>query len=131
MKIITKENSIKKSRILLLVAINTVVIATVFGSLCYAQNPIIQTKYTADPAPMVYHDTVFLYTSHDEDDAFGFKMLNWMLYTSTDMVNWTDRGIVAGVKEPYRTFTWADGHSAWAPQCVSRKGKFYLYCPTI
>lgn len=23
-----------------------------------AQNPIIQTKFTADPAPMVYHDTV-------------------------------------------------------------------------
>ena len=34
-----------------------------------AQNPIIQTKYTADPAPMVYNDTVFLYTTHDEDDA--------------------------------------------------------------
>lgn len=38
------------------------------------QRPIIQTKYTADPAPMVYNDTVFLYTSHDEDDAMGFKM---------------------------------------------------------
>jgi len=35
-----------------------------------AQNPIIQTKFTADPAPMVYHDTVFLYADHDEDDAF-------------------------------------------------------------
>ncbi len=96
-----------------------------------AQNPIIQTKYTADPAPMVYNDTVFLYTSHDEDDAFGFKMFNWMLYTSTDMVNWTERGIIGGVKEPYRTFAWADGHSAWAPQCIARNGKFYLYCPTI
>ena len=29
------------------------------------QRPIISTKYTADPAPMVYNDTVFLYTSHD------------------------------------------------------------------
>jgi arabinoxylan arabinofuranohydrolase len=96
-----------------------------------AQNPIIQTKYTADPAPMVYNDTVFLYTSHDEDSAFGFEMFNWMLYTTTDMVNWTDHGIIAGVKEPYRTFTWVDGHSAWAPQCISRSGKFYLYCPTI
>lgn len=54
-----------------------------------AENPIIQTKFTADPAPLVYHDTVFLYTGHDEDDAFGFKMQNWLLYTSTDMVNWT------------------------------------------
>ncbi|MBN1769111.1 MAG: family 43 glycosylhydrolase [Prolixibacteraceae bacterium] len=96
-----------------------------------AQNPIIQTKHTADPAPLVYNDTVYLYTGHDEDDAFGFKMENWLLYTSTDMVNWTDRGIIAGVKEPNKTFVWADGHSAWAAQCIARNGKFYLYCPTI
>ena len=44
-----------------------------------AQNPIIQTKYTADPAPMVYNDTVFLYTTHDEDDAEGFKMLVFLI----------------------------------------------------
>ena len=50
------------------------------------QQNIIQTKYTADPSPMVHNDTVFLYTSHDEDDATGFKMLNWLLFTSTDMV---------------------------------------------
>lgn len=29
--------------------------------LATAQNPIIQTKYTADPAPMVHNDTLFLY----------------------------------------------------------------------
>ncbi len=110
-------------------ALITAAIASVNKS--YAQNPIIQTKFTADPAPMVYNDTVFLYTSHDEDNATGFKMFNWLLYTTTDMVNWTDRGIIAGVKEPYRTFKWADGHSAWAPQCIARNGKFYLYCPTI
>ena len=125
------KNSIKKNPISRFVASLTVALATAVSTTCYAENPIIQTKYTADPAPMVYRDTVFLYTSHDEDDAFGFKMLNWMLYTSTDMVNWTDHGIIAGVKEPNRTFTWADGHSAWAPQCIARNGKFFLYCPTI
>lgn len=91
-----------------------------------AQNPIIQTKYTADPAPMVYKDTVFLYTSHDEDDAKGFKMMNWLLYTSTDMVNWTDHGIIASLKD----FKWVTtDNGAWAPQCIERNGKFYLYCP--
>lgn len=30
------------------------------GATLRAQDPIIQTKYTADPAPMVYNDTVFL-----------------------------------------------------------------------
>lgn len=52
--------------------------------------PIIQTKYTADPAPIVHNDTVHLYTTHDEDDAENFKMKDWLLYTSTDMVNWKD-----------------------------------------
>ena len=95
-------------------------------STAYAQNPIIQTNYTADPAPMVYNDTVFLYTGHDEDDAFGFKMQNWLLYTSTDMVNWTDHGVVASLKD----FKWVyTDNGAWASQCIYRNGKFYLYCP--
>ena len=90
------------------------------------QNPIIQTAYTADPAPMVYNDTVFLYTGHDEDDAFGFKMQNWLLYTSTDMVNWTDHGVIASLKD----FKWAPyDNGAWAAQCINRNRKFYLYCP--
>lgn len=91
-----------------------------------AQNPIIQTKYTADPAPMVYNDTVFLYTTHDEDDAEGFKMLDWLLYTSTDMVNWTDHGAVASLK----SFDWVKrDNGAWAEQVIERNGKFYMYCP--
>ncbi len=100
------------------------VVLGLFPQPVHAYNPIIQTNYTADPAPMVYNDTVYLYTSHDEDDAVGFKMNEWMCYTSSDMVNWTDHGVVASLE----TFEWAS-HSAWAPQCVERNGKFYLYCP--
>jgi len=96
---------------------------------CLADNPIIQTKYTADPAPLVFDDTVYLYTTHDEDDAEGFTMYDWLLYSSTDMVNWTDHGIVAGVREPNKTFGWADGYNAWAPQVIRRNGRFYLYGP--
>ncbi|ESQ84812.1 hypothetical protein AEAC466_07075 [Asticcacaulis sp. AC466] len=91
-----------------------------------AENPIIQTSFTADPAPLVYDGVVYLYTSHDEDDANGFKMRDWRLYTSTDMVNWTDKGVVASLK----TFPWAvQENDAWAPQVVARDGKFYLYVP--
>lgn len=102
------------------------VLTTMMGCTAAAQKPIIQTKYTADPAPMVYNDTIFLYTSHDEDDAEGFKMLDWLLYTSTDMVNWTEHGAVASLKD----FSWApQDNGAWAVQCIERNGKFYLYCP--
>lgn len=88
--------------------------------------PIIQTSYTADPAPMVHDGTVYLYTSHDEDDADGFKMYDWLLYTSTDMVNWTAHGAVASLKD----FKWNKRENgAWAIQVVERNGKFYMYCP--
>jgi arabinoxylan arabinofuranohydrolase len=92
----------------------------------FADNPVVQTKFTADPAPMVVGDTVYLITSHDEDDARGFKMIEWLCYSTKDMVNWTDHGVIASLA----TFPWAvQNNDAWAPQCVERDGKFYLYVP--
>ncbi len=101
--------------------------ATVTASAQQTLNmPIVQTKYTADPAPYVHGDTVYLYTTHDEDDAEGFMMRDWLLYTSTDMVNWQDRGIVASLKD----FKWYKGNNgAWAECVVERNGKWYMYCP--
>jgi len=91
-----------------------------------AQNPIIQTNYTADPAPMVHNGTVYLYTSHDEDVTVKnfFTMNDWRCYSSTDMVNWTDHGPILS----YKVFEWSRG-DAWAGQCIYRNGKFYYYLP--
>jgi len=91
-----------------------------------ADNPIVQTSYTADPAPMVYEGRLYLYTSHDEDVTVKdfYTMNDWRLYSTTDMVNWTDHGTPAGLK----SFSWGTD-SAWAPQGVARNGKFYLYVP--
>ncbi|MBN1927559.1 MAG: family 43 glycosylhydrolase [Prolixibacteraceae bacterium] len=95
---------------------------------CLGQNPVVQTYYTADPAPMVHDGTVYLYTSHDEDSTVNnfFTMYDWRCYSSTDMVNWTDHGAVASLKN----FAWSKRENgAWAPQCIERNGKFYLYVP--
>lgn len=94
------------------------------GLMAQAQNPVIQTIYTADPAPMIYKDTVFLYTGHDEDRSTWFTMKDWHLFSTTDMVNWTDRGSPLSLK----TFSWAQ-KDAWAGQCIYRNGKFYWYVP--
>ena len=104
--------------------LSTLLLASAIG--VQAQYPIIQTKYTADPAPYVHGDTIYLYTTHDEDDAEGFKMYDWLLYTSTDMVNWQDHGAVASLKD----FKWNDKENgAWAECVVERNGKWYMYCP--
>ena len=54
-----------------------------------AQNPVIGTSFTPDPAPYVHGDKVYLFVDHDEDDAVYFKMKDWLLYSTEDMANWT------------------------------------------
>jgi hypothetical protein len=98
--------------------------------------PLFQTKFTADPSPLVVGDTLFLYTSHDaspedipdanEKNSAGFFMYDWLLWSTTDMVNWTEHGAVASLKD----FTWRSrDNGAWAIQTVERNGKYYLYAP--
>ncbi|MDQ1149772.1 glycoside hydrolase family 43 protein [Sphingobacterium zeae] len=91
-----------------------------------AQNPIVQTAYTADPAPLVYNNRLYLYTTQDEEESTWFNMNNWRVYSTDDMVNWTDHGAILS----YTDFEWAKG-DAWAAQCVEKNGKFYLYVPVI
>ena len=94
----------------------------------WAQNPIITDMFTADPAPLVYNDTVFLYTGHDTAsvNATNYKMPDWYVFSSTDMVNWTSHGACLSPN----TFSWATG-DAYAAQCIYRNGKFYWYVSTF
>ena len=95
--------------------------------------PLFQTKYTADPSPLVVGDTLFLYTSHDaspedipdanEKNSAGFFMYDWLLWSTTDMVNWTEHGAVASLKE----FSWRSRENgAWAIQTIERNGHYYM-----
>ncbi|KJR86059.1 carbohydrate-binding protein family 6 protein [Sporothrix schenckii 1099-18] len=89
-----------------------------------ADNPAIQTIYTADPAPFVYNGRMYLFADHDEDGSKTFVMKDWRLFSTTDMANWQDHGVVASLS----TFKWATGR-AWAGQVINRNNKFYYYLP--
>ena len=62
-----------------------------------AANPIITNVFTADPAALVYRDTVYLYTGHDEapDNNHSCQMKDWLCFSSTNMTDWTPRGLLA------------------------------------
>ena len=92
------------------------------GMHAVAQNPFVQTWFTSDPAPMVHNGTMYVYTGHDEDGADFFWMQEWRVYSTQDMVNWTDHGSPLALE----SFSWADDR-AWASQCIERNGKFYWY----
>lgn len=97
-------------------------IACSLGSAVSAQNPVIQTHFTPDPAPMIYKGKMYLYTGDDQPGFDFYTMTKWHVYSSDDMVNWTDHGSPISLE----SFTWARDR-AWAAQCIERNGKFYWY----
>ena len=122
------EGSMKRTGIKKFVSCFMLIIITALGTICHADNPIVQTIFTADPAPMVYNGTLYLYTGHDEDNApeSRFVMHDYQCFSTTDMVNWTHYGAVLDIR---KVFTWSGG-DANAAQCIYRNGKFYYYVST-
>lgn len=88
-------------------------------------NPIIRDKFTADPAPLVVGDTLYLYVDHDEaNDGEMFNMSEWLVYSTTDMKHWKSYSPILKISD----LKWAK-KDAWAPQAIEKNGKFYLYVP--
>jgi len=86
-------------------------------------NPALRDTFTADPAPLVVGDTVYLYVGHDEARGSDmFRMNEWLVYSSKDMRTWTAHGPVMKATD----FKWAV-RDAWAAQVVQRDGRFWLY----
>lgn len=87
-------------------------------------NPIFRDAFTADPAPLVVDDTLYVYVGHDEavDGGAYYNITEWLCYSTKDMKTWTSHGSVLKPTD----FKWAIGE-AWASQVVEKGGKFYYY----
>lgn len=90
-----------------------------------AQNPVIKNIYTADPSARVFNDTLYIYPSHDRDNAKWWDMEDWHVFSTTDMKNYVDHGKAFSLTD----IPWAKKY-AWAPDCIGRNGKYYFYYPT-
>lgn len=106
-----------------------VFVVLVFGSQCFAANPIFKGQsftmmYTADPSAHVYEGKVYVYPSHDQDNAMGYNMVDYHVYSSSDLVKWTDHGKVLDLKD----VPWVKEYM-WAPDCAYKDGTYYLYFP--
>ncbi len=92
-----------------------------------ADNPLVSHVYTADPSGRVFNDRVYVITTHDPDGSTSYAELqDYFLWSSDDMVNWQDHGIIFGTQTHT---TWAFG--AYAPDMMERNGKFYLVFPNV
>ena len=93
----------------------------------HADNPIVQTSFTPDPAPVVFGDELYVFTGCDrEGDNDFYKMTGWQCFSTKDMKNWTDHGRIL----EDTSFSWCNENDAWASQCIERNGKYYFYFTT-
>ena len=102
-------------------------LSLIFGAFAIpvsAENPIIPSSFTPDPAPVIFDGVLYIYTGEDSEEDNGFyNMTDWHCFSTTDMVNWTDHGVIMYPED----FEWAEPGSAWASQCIERNGKYYFY----
>ncbi|MCU4166013.1 glycoside hydrolase family 43 protein [Carboxylicivirga caseinilyticus] len=95
----------------------------------YSGHPLFDDNpLTADPCALVYNDTLYLFTGSDEAEPGheGFVMKKWYVFSTPDMVNWTNHGVKLSLDD----FEWAS-HNAFAGHCVENNGKFWWYVPMV
>lgn len=118
---------IKRLRCFSVNAVLLPLVTTVFfwPTVATADNPIVSHVYTADPAARVFNDRVYVIVTHDQDNQDGYGgLIDYYLFSSDDMVNWQDHGIVWNSRTDS---TWAN--LAYAPDFIERNGRYYLYFP--
>ncbi|KUN86119.1 family 43 glycosylhydrolase [Streptomyces griseoruber] len=75
----------------------------------------------ADPNIVRFGDTFYLYPTTDGFD--GWSGTQFKAYSSTDLVHWTDHGVILDLGPDV---SWADSR-AWAPTIAEKDGKYYFY----
>jgi len=98
-----------------------------------AGNPILAdgSYYSADPAPIVAGDTLYILAGRDETpaDVNDFTMNEWQIFSTKDVASGTWQHY-PGILHPDSLFSWAAPGHAWAGQIIQGPDKrFYLYAP--
>lgn len=104
------------------------------STVSFAQNPLIQYQFTADPSARVFGDRVYVFPSHDIVATEGkgrkdwFCMEDYHVFSSDNLTDWKDHGMI--VQQNKVPWVKPDSYSMWAPDCIERNGKYYFYFPS-
>ena len=93
---------------------------------CIKKNPVIP-GYHADPYVMYSNKTGRYYIYPTTDGKLHWTSTSFKAYSSADLVNWKDEGVILDLKN----VSWAD-KNAWAPAMIEKRQpdgsyKYYYY----
>ena len=89
----------------------------------WADFPIVSQRYAADPTGIEFNGRLYIYCSNDDDNSTNsYTMHSITCFSTDDLKNWTDHGVVFQVPQ---NASWAN--LSWAPSVVSNYNKLYLY----
>lgn len=83
-------------------------------------NPIIKGYY-ADPDIACFNGRYYIYPTTDGGE--GWNSTYFKAFSSDDLKNWTDEGIILDFKD----VPWTGGRRAWAPAICRYNDKYYFY----
>jgi len=97
----------------------------VFQSIGFGQNPVIPVhKGITDGHIRVYDGVAYMTACHDKSiDNTWFDIDHWVLYSSTDLVNWK----LEYALHPEETYIGKPYNQCWATDFIKRNGKYYWY----
>ena len=89
------------------------------------RTPITRDIFTADPSAHVFDGTLYVYPSHDEDNAWdSFNMIDYHVFSLSAECRFVDEGRILGVDD----VPWAQS-DLWAPDAAYRDGTYFFYFP--
>ncbi|MCQ2109080.1 MAG: carbohydrate-binding protein [Fibrobacter sp.] len=94
-----------------------------------AENPISSYHYLADPSAASDGDTFYILTDTDDmcvsTDPFQYNIIGLYAFSSKDMVNWTDHGLIFQSKREFGTYP----GNTWASGIAVRNGRPFIVYP--
>ncbi len=107
----------------------TIIAATSLATFGLADNPISSYHYLADPSAASDGETFYILTDTDDmcvsSDPFNYDIVGLYAFTSKDMKNWTDHGLIFRSKREFETYP----NNTWASGIAVRNGKVYIVYP--
>ena len=96
--------------------------------MAYADNPISTYHYLADPSAAADDSTFYILTDVDDyspQKNYDYDIVGLNAFTSKDMKNWTDHGMIFRSKREFGDYP----NNTWASGIAVHKGRIYIVYP--